>query len=101
MLIKKSRHGVLTIEIREGKVARTNERAGDILVDLDEQGEVLCIELVGGGAHVSRATPGSLPGVRARSEADSGNRKRSLMHEATGLNGPLRVSSLSARLSCP
>jgi uncharacterized protein YuzE len=48
MRITKSKHGVVLIEIREGEVARTKERPGDILVDLDSNGEVLCIEVVGG-----------------------------------------------------
>jgi len=48
MRITQSKHGGVLIEIRDGKVARTKERPGDILVDLDERGEVLCIEVVGG-----------------------------------------------------
>ncbi|HEY3998511.1 MAG TPA: DUF2283 domain-containing protein [Candidatus Xenobia bacterium] len=35
------------IQVREGEVAKTLERKPDILVDLDAQGKVLAIEVVG------------------------------------------------------
>ena len=41
-------NGIIFIRIREGKVARTKERAGDVHVDVDERGEVLSIELWNG-----------------------------------------------------